>query len=560
MVNWKSKKAGDFLLIANVLTLVILLNILASQFFFRIDLTEEKRYTIKDQTLDLLNSLEEEVYVEVFLEGELNAGFRRFKKNIEETLEEFRIHSKNKVRYIFTDPATAMGQKARNEFMADLAAKGIQPTNVVDKKDGQRAEKIIFPGAVITYSGFETGVMLLKGNKTTSSEEVINQSIEGIEFELANAIYKLANTNRKQIGFIQGHGELDSLQMASFNNELLEFYDVFKVDLTKKTSLDKYDVLIIAKPSQPFSQQEKFKLDQFIMKGGKAMFLIDKLEASMDSASREGYFAFPYEQNLDDQLFKYGVRINLNLVQDQHAALYPVVTGQVGGKPQVQLMDWPFFPLISNFPDHPITRNLDAISTRFASSIDTVKAPGIVKTPILFTSQYSNVIGAPVNISVNQLRNAPPKEFGMTKIPLAYLLEGRFSSLFKNRFLPDGMDSVGFMGDGVPTKILVVADGDIARNEINPRTRQPQVLGFDPFSNYTFANRDFLLNALAYLTNENGLIQTRSKQIKIRPLDRERIREEKTFWQLINLVLPLILLILFGIIRSILRKRRYAKF
>jgi ABC-2 type transport system permease protein len=217
-------------------------------------------------------------------------------------------------------------------------------------------------------------VTLLKGNKALTAEEQINQSIEGLEYELANAIYKLANAERKQIGFVTGHGELDSLEIASFNNSLLELYDVFKVSFAKKKSLERYDALIIAKPTASFSQEDKFKLDQYIMQGGKVLFLLDKLEASMDSASQENYFAFPYNLNLDDQLFKYGVRLNLDLVQDRVSGKYPVVTGEAGGKPQLQLMDWPFFPLMNRYADHSITRNLDAVVTRFVSSMDTVKA------------------------------------------------------------------------------------------------------------------------------------------------------------------------------------------
>lgn len=290
------------------------------------------------------------------------------------------------------------------------------------------------------------------------------------------------------------------------------------------------------------------------------MFLIDKLEASMDSASREDYFAFPYRHNLDDQLFRYGARVNLDLVQDQNAALYPIVTGQVGGKPQMQLIDWPFFPLISSYPEHPITRNLDAVITRFASSIDTVKAEGVKKTPLLVTSKYSRSVGAPVNISVDKLRSMSAAQFDKSAIPIGYLLEGKFTSLYKNRFLPEGADPAGFRPEGDFSRIVVIADGDIARNEINPRSGQPQELGFDPFSNYTFANRDFLMNTLAFLTDEAGLIQTRNKQIKIRPLDRQRIQDEKTFWQIVNVSLPLVVLIAFGVARSFIRKRRYASF
>src|SRR5690606_16860760 len=223
---------------------------------------------------------------------------------------------------------------------------------------------------------------------------------------------------------------------------------------------------------------------------------------------------FPYRHNLDDQLFRYGVRVNLDLVQDQNAALYPIVTGQLGGKPQMQMIDWPFFPLISNYPDHPVTRNLDAVLTRFISSIDTVKAEGIRKTPLMLTSPYARVVGAPVHVSVDQLRSMPTKVFDKPHIPVGYLLEGEFTSLFRNRFLPEGVDSTGNKSIGVETKIIVIGDGDVARNEVNPRTGQPQMLGFDPFSNYTFANRDLLMNAMAYLAEEEGLIQARTKQIK----------------------------------------------
>jgi ABC-2 type transport system permease protein len=560
MVNWKSRKLGDFLMLANGVAIIILLNILSTQFFFRIDLTEEKRYTIKQQTRDLLESLGEDVYVEVFLEGELNAGFKRFRKNIAETLEEFRIYSDNRVRYTFTDPSAAAGEKARNEFMRDLASRGIQPTNVVDNQNGQRVEKIIFPGAIVSYGGFETGVMLLKGNKATSSEEVINQSVEGVEFEIANAIYKLINSDRKRVGLVSGHGELDSLSVASLNNELLEFYDVFRTDLRRVDRLSRYDVLIIARPTTAYTESEKYNLDQFIMKGGKVFFLLDRLNANMDSVSNENALAVPNAMNLDDQLFRYGVRINPDLVQDQNSGLYPVITGQVGNKPQVQMLNWPFFPLINNYPEHPITRNLDAVLMRFVSSIDTVKAEGIKKSPLFFTSPHARLLGAPVNISINQLRNLSPQDFTTPSIPVAYLLEGRFTSLYKNRFPPADIDGSRFTAEGKKTKLIVVSDGDIARNEVNPRNRQPQELGFDSFTNYTFANKDFIMNAMAYLTEENGLIQTRTKQIKIRPLDKEKIKAEKLMWQLLNLAVPLVLLILYGSARFIIRRRKYSQF
>lgn len=562
MVISKSKKFGDILILANSLVLLVLLNLLASHYFFRIDLTEEKRFSIKPQTKEMLAALDDKVYVEVYLEGELNASFRRFQKAIRETLEEFRIYSNNRIEYTFIDPSTAMSDKARNEFMQELAQKGIIPTNVVDPKDGQVTEKIIFPGLLVSYGGFEKGVTLLKGNKALTSEEQINQSIEGIEYELANTIYTLVNTDRKRIGFVTGHGELDSLDIASFNNSLLELYDVFKVDLNKKgLSLAKYDALIIAKPTEPYSIAEKFYLDQYIMGGGNVLFLLDKLEASMDSASIEGYVAFPYQTNLDDQLFKYGVRINQDLIQDRNAGMYPVVTGETGGKPQIQLLPWPFFPLLNQYADNPITRNLDAVIAKFVSSIDTVKADGIKKIPVLFSSQYSRKLAAPVAVSINDIRkNVKDENFSSSYIPVGYLLEGKFTSLFKNRFLPDGVDKTSVKEMGDVAKLIVFADGDLARNDVNPRNRQPQQLGFDPFTRYTFANEQLLMNAVAYLVNNSGLIAARNKEVKIRPLNKEKVKAEKTKWQIINLLLPVIFILGYGIVRAMLRKRKYSRF
>ncbi|MFZ6012014.1 MAG: gliding motility-associated ABC transporter substrate-binding protein GldG [Bacteroidota bacterium] len=560
MVNWKSKKLGDLLLLANGLMVIILLNLLASVTFFRFDLTEEKRFSIKEPTREILRQLDDDVHIEVYLEGELNASFRRFQKSIRETLEEFRIYSGQKIKYTFVDPATALSQKAQSEFMAELAAKGVQPTNVVDKKDGQRIEKIIFPGAVVSYGGSEVGVMLLKGNKARTPEEEINQSIEGVEYELASAINKLSNLDRKQIGFVYGHGELDSLEVASFNNALLEVYDVFKVNLST-SDLKTYDALIIAKPTTPFTPQERYYLDQYIMRGGKVLMLIDRVNASMESASDAGNLALPVDVQLDDQLFKYGVRLNVDLVQDRSSSLYPVVTGQSGGRPKMQLIEWPFFPVINRYADHPTTRNLDAVVAKFVSSIDTVKATGVKKTPLLFTSQYSRTLTAPVSVSIQNLRqDVDPKNFTKSFIPVAYLLEGKFTSAFKNRFLPPGVDSAGYQQESAPAKIIVVADGDLARNDINPRTRQPLALGFDPFTNTTFANQDLIMNMLAFLTDEGGLIAVRNKEVKIRPLDKEKIVAEKTKWQVINLAIPLVLLITYGILRNLLRKRRYASF
>jgi gliding-associated putative ABC transporter substrate-binding component GldG len=562
MVNLESKKLGELLMLANAIVMVVLINILSSNYFFRVDLTEEKRYSIKQPTKDVLERLDDDVHIDVYLYGELNPAFERFRKSIQETLDEFRIYSNNKVHYTFIDPAAASSQQARTEFMSDLAARGIRPTNVIDTKNGERVEKIIFPGVIVSYGGMEKGVMLLKGNRAQSQEVEINQSIEGVEYELINVIHRLTSEERKKIGLVRGHQELEGLSIAEFNNELLDAYDVFQVNLAKSKVLEDYDLLIIAKPRTRYSSLEKYNLDQYIMKGGRVLFLLDRMEANMDSITTQNYFAFPYELDLDDQLFKYGVRLNPDLVQDLTASLYPVVTGQSGGgKPKMELMDWPFFPLINRYADHPITRNIDAVITKFTSSLDTVKASGIRKTPLLFTSQYSRTLTAPVPVSVNELREKLDKnQFVKSYLPVGYLLEGKFSSLFKNRFVPEGADQNSFKGDGADSKLIVIADGDLAANVVNPRTGQPQALGFDPFTNYTFANRDLLMNAVAFLVDDNGMISARNKEVKIRPLDKNRIKEERMKWQIINVALPVLVMMLYGIGRAYWRKRRFGKY
>jgi gliding-associated putative ABC transporter substrate-binding component GldG len=403
--------------------------------------------------------------------------------------------------------------------------------------------------------------MLLKGNKAQTPEEEINQSIEGIEFEIANAIYKLSEEDPKVVGILSGHGELAGAPLSGFEQAIGELYQIRDVELGDLRLRD-CQALVIAKPTQAFSPLDKFRLDQYIMDGGKVLFLIDRLDASMDSATQANYFAFPYDIGLDDMLFHYGVRINPDLIQDRYAARYPVITGQrEDGTPQMHLMEWPFFPLLNRFTEHPVTHNLDRIFTRFVSSIDTVKAPGIRKTPLLFTSQYSRRVSAPVNVNINELRrNLTADAFTDQFVPVAYLLEGKFTSVYKNRFLPDGADEKSFRGDGKHTTLLVISDGDIARSEVNRRTGKALPLGFDPFSNYTFANQDLLLNALAYVLDENGLIRARAKEIPIRPLDREQIAAEKTWWQIVNLGLPLLGVVVFGVVRAYWRKKKFASF
>lgn len=560
MISWKSKKLGDILLLVNGVLIIVLVNLWSARSFFRIDLTEEKRYTIKAPTRALLESLEDVVYVEVFLEGDMNAEFRRLRNAIRETLEEFRIYSGNKVQYKFTDPASALSDKAKNEFIQSLVSKGIQLLPVYETRNGERVEKVLVPGAVVAYGGNESGVMLFHDNISRGSQEVLNQSIESAEYELARAIQRLSVSDRKRVGIVKGHGEADSIVTASFRTALATQYDVVNVALEPE-SLAGCDLVVIVKPVKAFSESDKFHLDQFVMNGGKLLMFVDQMHASMDSASRDDYLAIPYETGLQDQLFKYGVRVNYDLIQDRFAAPYPVVTSDAGGKPQIMQMEWPFFPLLYMHADHVITRNSDAAITKFISSVDTVKAVGVHKVPLLFSSQASRKVGAPVRVSINDLRqNVNPESFNEGPIPVAWLLEGTFTSLYKNRFLPESVVAAEFRDQSVPTSMIIVGDGEFVCNDVNPRNGRPQQLGLDPFSGRTYANEEIAINMVTYLLDGEGLITARNKNVIIRPLDKERVKEERTLWQFVNIGLPLVLVIAFGMVRGWLRKKTYSRF
>lgn len=555
----EKKSTEVFFKLGIAMAIIVIINILAASFYFRLDLTEEKRYTIKKPTKNLLADLDDVVYVEVYLAGDLNPRFKRFQKAIHELLKEFEHHSGGRVQYSFYDPAMASGAKARNEFMQALANKGIQPTNIIEEQEGQRSEKIVFPGAIISYGGVETGLMLLKGSQGAGPDERLNQSIEGLEYEFAAAIRNLTSIERKKIGFVRGKGEPDSLRVSGLMDAMSESFLVRQVNLQNPISKAEIDILVLVKPTLSFTEVEKYHLDQFIISGGKALLLMDVLDAKMSLASEDDNLAFPYELNLQDLLFRYGLRINNNLIQDRQSGQYPVVVGFMGDQPQIRNMPWPFFPVISNYSKHPVVRNLNAVNTRFISTIDTVKATGIEKTPLMMTSPYTRVISAPVKVTVNDLRNMTPESFNQGPQIVGWLLEGNFQSLYKNRFAPEGVDTETFKEDGLPTSLIVISDGDVAVNEVNPRNGMPLPLGFDPFTNTTLANEDLIMNALNYLADDAGLILARTREVKIRPLDKARVDKDRIWWQAFNLVTPLVFILVFALLWYWLRKRKYAR-
>jgi ABC-2 type transport system permease protein len=536
----------EFILLTGI---VILVNIIVSQYFFRIDLTEDKRYTISENSKQILKGLDDVVFVEVYLDGELPSDYKRLQRSIRETLDEFRVYTGNKLQYKFMDPNDDEDEERKSRVYQYLTQKGIQPMGI-STNDG---EKYIFPGAQIVYKEKEFPLMLLKGSRAGGEAEMVNQSIEGIEYELISVIRQLNLKNKKSIGFVEGHGEFKPESLIDLTKGLSQFYNVYSVDLQKIKQLDNYEALVIARPQEKYTEEEKFVIDQYIMNGGKVLFLIDALRIHMDSIGQNGTLAIPYEHNLDDMLFKYGLRLNPDLIQDLQSVQIPLYVGTVGDRPQIKKMPWRYYPLLNNFGKHTTVKNVDIIYSKFAGTIDTVKAPGIKKTPLVFTSKYTQVYSAPVRVDFNEARRkVDPMDFDKGSFPVAFLLEGKFSSLYKNRPLP--LSDVAFKEEGNNCKVFVCSDADIIRNEI---TRKGQQLQEVPLPQ---GNKDFISNMIDYMLDDQGLINVRAKEITLRPLDKIKIKEEKTFWQIINLVLPVFLIVVFGIIRYYLRKKKYENF
>ena len=557
MVNRKI----TILTLANVLVLLVVLNQLSSIWFFRIDLTEEKRFTVKPQTKEIVKRLNEDVLIEVFLEGDLNPGFKRFQKQIRELLNELSLHSDGKLNYVFTDPASAKSDKARNEFMSGLISKGVQPINIIENKDGQRSEKIVFPGALLTTAGNEWPINLLKNGSAQGWQAALNQSMESMEFEFALMLQQLTEEDRKKIGWIKGHGEADGPKVVSGKALLSQSFDLQTLEPEDLLKPNPVDLAIIVQPTNLWTDRDLYALDQYVMRGGKVLLFVDQVKVDMSRASEPDYFAEIPVHGLDNLLFRYGLRLNSDAVQDAVALPFPVVTGSVAGRSQITPIEWPFYPLASFMADHPATRNLDAAWFRFASTIDTVKAEGIIKTPLVWTSPYTRIISAPVKVSVRDLQEDQNRaDYNQGRKPLAWLLEGEFTSLYRNQFIPEQAAQVKKMDKGVATKIVVFGDGDFFQNEVDPRTGNALPVGFDPNTRQTFSNSDLIINLVRWLTDDQGIILARNKKIEVRPLDKNKIRAERKFWQMLNLMLPLFLMGCFGLAWHWIRRKKYSSF
>ncbi len=557
-------KKRDILSLSLAIIIVILLNFVGSFVFHRFDLTSEKRYTLSDATKKILGQLNDVVYVKVYLEGDFPAGFKRLRNETKEMLDEFRAYSNDNIEYQFINPSKNSDKKQQNEIYKQLYDKGLQPTNLEVKEESGTSQQIIFPGAIISYKGHELPWQLLKTQMGQAPEAQLNNSIQALEYEFASCIRNLTTVLKPEIGFIEGHGELDTLSLNDIKNSLGEFYLLKRVKINEQLkALQGLSAIIISKPDTAFSEKDKFIIDQFVMNGGKILWAIDPLYTSIDSLRKSGAtLALPYDLKLDDLFFKYGVRINPNLILDLQSSGIPVNTALRGQQPKFELKQWMFSPLMMATSSHPIVKNLDVIKIDFGSSIDTVEAAGITKTILLHSSKYSKTLNAPVRVDLRMVNIRPDEnQFRDSYRSVAVLLEGKFESVYKNRVSPQiaNDSAIGFKANGVNTKMIVISDGDIIRNEIQYSAKKPYPLGYDIYTRQTYGNKNFILNCVNYLCDDSGLISVRSRELTLRLLDKKKVKNERLKWQIINTCLPLFVLFLFGMIHNIIRKRKYAK-
>jgi len=546
---------------------IILLNIAGSYFYKRFDLTQDKRYTLSEAAKKTVETIDAPLIVDVFLEGNFPPEFKRLQTETKQLLEEFSA-SNSKIRYEFINPL-------ENEENADAIREqfvqfGLMPAQVEVKQNGKVSTEQVYPWALVYYNGKTVKIPLLKNQLGTTSEERVSNSIQNLEYAFADGFNKLVHPKKRKVAVIKGNGELEDKFVADFFKTLQEYYFIapFTLDsisVTPKRTLEQlksFDLIVVADPSEAFNDSEKYALDQYTMNGGASLWLLNSIDIKVDSLS-ENTFAFPRNINMTDFFFKYGLRINPNVVKDVYSAPIMLATGN-DRDAQYSKYPWLFSPLSASGNNHPIVTNIEAVKFDYASSIDTLPN-NLKKTILLSSSPISKSIGMPLEIDINKevtnglkiVNEGPdPTEFNSGELPLAVLLEGEFSSVFANRIKPFKLNND--LSSSKETKMVVISDESIIKNQF--QGNRPIELGYDKWTNSFYGNKEFLLNTVNYLLDDSGLINIRTKEISIPFLDLQKTTEKRTQWQLLNILLPLVLLIIFGFIFNYIRKRKYSKF
>ncbi|GAA6768809.1 gliding motility-associated ABC transporter substrate-binding protein GldG [Flavobacterium sp. CGRL1] len=544
--------------------ILIVLNVLGSLFFHRFDLTKDKRYTLSETSLKIVKQVKNPLSIKIYMQGELPPDFRRLQQETKQLLEEFQAYNNNIV-FEFVNPME--NEDESMEMVKSLYQKGLTPVNITVDDKGKQSQAMVFPWAIAVYNNKEVNIPLLKNIMGASTTQKVIGSIQHLEYSIADAINKVTKDRQKKVAIIKGNGELSERYIGKLLQQIKESYFIAPITLDSVAQnpkgtlkeLKKYDLAIISKPTETFSDEEKQVLDQFIMNGGKTLWLIDQVAADMDSLYNDAgaTLAYPRDLNLNDMFFKYGFRINPDLVKDENGSPIKLATGEQGSATQYQDFIWKFAPQVYPTSQHPIVKNLGGIKFDFASPIDTLKN-GIKKTVLLQSSQYSKQIGTPSEINLNMVtEETSPKDYlNKGNLVLSVLLEGSFNSVFENRVLPFKESS--FQAKGKPTKMIVVADGDIARNQLD-KNMMPVELGYDQRTGNLYDNKDFMMNCVNYLLDDTGLINIRSKDVELPLLDKEKVYENYTTTQFITIGLPILILLVFGLVFTFIRKRKYSK-
>ena len=551
-----------------LLVFVVLVNLIAGLKPLRIDLTSEGRYTLSQPTRQLLTRLEEPVTIDVLLSGEMPAGFKKLSNSTNDLLQEFKSAGRSNFRFRFVKPGEGLNEEQKNTLYDSLARMGLNPTNIkAQTKEGEgQEERLVFPGAVITHKGRTTAVDLLQGVSADGGLESLNKAEALMEYKFANAIRQLSLDTVPLVGYLVGNGQPESYEVYDLIENVLKKNYAFRILPIDSVPIipPVFKAMLITKPTTAFSDEQKLKLDQYVMQGGKLVWMIDNLYAEMDSLQRSQneFIAFDRGLQVEDLLFRYGVRVNQDLLQDLNADRIPSVIGSVGGKPQIQLLPWPYFPLLSNYSGHPIAKNMDYVLSQFPNSIDTVEAKGIRKNILLASSIDTRLLATPAKVSWQSIQTEDDlKTFNKGNQPVAVLLEGSFQSLYANRATAAqraALEAAGqpFRTGSPENKMIVIADGDIALNAVT-QNEGPLPMGMNAYTKHQYANRDFIQNCIEYLVDESGILETRSKDFTLRLLDKKKLEEGKTKWQLINIVAPVLLILLFGLGFQWMRKKRY---
>nr|WP_321410756.1 gliding motility-associated ABC transporter substrate-binding protein GldG [uncultured Carboxylicivirga sp.] len=545
---------------------LILLNLIASQWFFRIDLTSEKRHTLSSTSVNLLNDLPSEVLIKVYLGGDLNVGFQKLSRATKEMLEEFQSVGGKNIDFRFLDPNDGNADE-KKALLEQLREYGFEPQPVFENaEDGRQIQSYVFPYALINFNDRIIGVNLLENLPGRGGAENLNISIESLEYKLTDAVRRLTSNEMPKIAFLEGHGELDELHVIEATDALSHYYQVDRGRLgTDVAILNDYKAVIVAKPSKSFSEKDKFILDQYLMNGGRLLYLIDAVNITLDSLRKEPQTLGLYNDvNLDDQLFRYGIRVNPVLVEDIQAGRI-LMNARPNGQPQLVPVPWLYSPLLTPSGDHPVTRNINMVRGDFTCTIDTVGSElNLKRTVLLTTSRYTKLNGTPVFVTMADFNKKPvQEEFSASFMPTAIIEEGVFTSVFQNRPVPKELNyaSSKVRTSSLPTRLMVIADGDIIKNEVRFKESNPRItpLGYDEGSQQVYGNKDFIVNAVNYLCDDDGWMQLRGRHLTLRLLDRAKLSQGTAKWKWLNVGLPVVLVIFGSLLFIVIRKKRYGK-